>query len=254
MILKRYHIATVILTASLSLFLSSCATRAPKTTDSMISYESPGTAVHHRGAVYHSVAPGETLWRISKMYDVDIETIRKTNRIYDVRDIEIGTRLRIPGAVKRRHVITLYPSHKWKYIIIHHSATDIGNSEHFNTAHLNRGWRGVGYHFVIDNGTCGKDNGQIETSPRWLKQENGAHCKADRMNERGIGICLVGNFSKERVSPAQMGSLVYLVNKLRKYYHIPKDHIIGHGQVRGANTECPGKKFPWKNFYSRLGR
>ena len=74
------------------------------------------------------------------------------------------------------------------------------------------------------------------------------------MNDRGIGVCLVGNFSNEKVSAKQMNSLVFLVNKLRKYYKIPKNGILGHGQVVGANTECPGKKFPWRTFKRKLGR
>ena len=115
-----------------------------------------------------------------------------------------------------------------------------------------RRWKGLGYHFVIDNGSSGKQDGQIEISPRWLHQDNGAHCKANGMNYRGIGICLVGNFSEDRVTSRQMDSLVYLVNELKKYYRISNLHILGHGQVKGANTECPGTRFPWDEFRRRL--
>lgn len=234
--------------------LSSCSTtRITKPPTETVIYESPNIPNFARQGVYHYVAPGETLWRIAKMYEVDMDEIRQVNSIRDVRDIDIGAKLYIPGAAPRKHVLTLYPSSKWKYIIIHHSATERGSAQEFNEAHLKRGWKGVGYHFIIDNGTLGKDDGQIETGPRWIKQEDGAHCKAGSMNEQGIGICLVGNFSRDRVSRGQMDSLVYLTNKLRKYYDIPKNRIIGHGKVTGANTECPGKKFPWKTFRSRLG-
>jgi len=212
----------------------------------------PGAGL--REGLYHSVAPGETIWRIAQMYEVNAETIKKANRIRNVRDLDVGKSLFIPGAAPMKHVITLYPGRRWKYIVIHHSATDRGNSLEFNKAHLRRGWKGIGYHFVIDNGTCGKKAGQIEMSPRWIKQADGAHCRANRMNERGIGICLVGNFSRDKVSRKQMDSLVYLVNKLRGFYHIPKKNILGHGQVQGAHTECPGKKFPWEKFQKQLGR
>jgi LysM repeat protein len=231
-------------------FLSSC-TSSHVSGPAATSVRNPGSnfAV---GSTYHTVAPGETLWRISKMYEVDIETIKKVNRITNVRKVEIGEKLYIPGASPRKDVVTVYPSRKWKYIIIHHSATDVGSSMQFNVSHLRRGWKGVGYHFIIDNGTMGKDDGQIETGPRWIKQENGAHCKASDMNKKAIGICLVGNFSKGRPTKKQMSSLTYLVNKLRKYYNIPKRRILGHGEVRGAKTECPGKKFSVKKFKSRL--
>ncbi|MBU0571361.1 MAG: N-acetylmuramoyl-L-alanine amidase [Candidatus Omnitrophica bacterium] len=205
-----------------------------------------------RAALYHAVAPGETLWRIGKMYDVDARTLMRVNRIKNVKDLDIGKRLYIPEAAPRKDIITLYPNRKWKYIIIHHSATDKGNSENFDMAHKNRGWQGVGYHFVIDNGTCGKENGQIETTPRWIKQLDGAHCKVGGMNSDGIGICLVGNFSEEEVSARQMRSLVILTQKLKNYYNIPSSRVMGHKDVPGAQTECPGTRFPWKKFRSEI--
>ena len=208
-------------------------------------------AVRHD--VIHQVAPGETVWRISKMYDVEIEDIVRANRLKDATKLEKGQRLLIPHAAPLRSVIPLYPSKKWEYIIIHHSATDVGNALSFDYVHSKkRRWKGLGYHFVIDNGTSGKEDGHIEVSPRWIHQDDGAHCKADGMNYRGIGICLVGNFNEDRVTPKQKESLVYLVNVLRQYYSIPDSHILGHGQVKGANTECPGKNFPWREFYHRL--
>ena len=206
-----------------------------------------------RSDVFHEVAPGETVWRIGKMYDVGMQDIVIANNIDDPSKLEKGQKLLIPGAAPLRSVIPLWPSAKWKYIIIHHSATDVGKALSFDYVHSNkRHWKGLGYHFVIDNGTSGKEDGQIEISPRWIHQENGAHCKADGMNYRGIGICLVGNFNYDRVSSKQMQSLIRLVNELKKYYRIPNSRILGHGQVQGASTDCPGKQFPWSEFRSGL--
>ncbi len=251
----KYRVIAVTFYAVLAAFLSSCASTHAPTTDTGSTYDVSSVPAHMRSGLYHSVAPGETLWRIAKMYDVDVRTIKRVNHIRDVRDIDIGTRLYIPGAAPMKHVITLYPSRKWKYIIIHHSATDYGSAQEFNKVHLKKGWQGVGYHFIIDNGTCGKADGQIETTHRWINQMDGAHCKADGMNEKGIGVCLVGNFSKRGVSVSQkqMNSLVYLVRTMRDYYDIPNRNIMGHGQVPGAKTECPGTRFPWKSFRARLG-
>ena len=188
------------------------------------------------------------------MYDVPLKDIMRVNRIKSPKELKMGQKLRIPNAAPPRPVIPLYPSKKWKYIIIHHSATDEGSALAFHKLHHLRGFdRGLGYHFVIDNGTRGKRDGQIEVAPRWIKQQDGAHCKASNMNEKGIGVCLVGNFSEEKVSEKQMESLVYLVNYLRKHYKIPKRNIKGHGQVYGARTECPGLDFPWKRFWKKLG-
>jgi len=208
-----------------------------------------------RSNIVHIVAPGETVWRISKMYDVSIADIARENRLNNANSLEKGQKLKISKAAPVRPVVTLYKSKKWKYIIIHHSATDAGSALGFDRSHHARGFnRGLGYDFVIANGTASKLDGQIEVSPRWTKQQDGAHCKAAGMNHKSIGICLVGNFSRknERVSEKQMDSLIYLVNRLRKYYKIPKKNILGHGQVKGARTECPGTYFPWTEFKTRL--
>ena len=44
----------------------------------------------------HTVAPGETLWRISKQYGTTVEAIMAENGITDVRTVATGARLRVP--------------------------------------------------------------------------------------------------------------------------------------------------------------
>ena len=51
-------------------------------------------------ATVHTVKPGETLWSISKMYNVDLDSLAKTNSITDARVIEKGQVLTIPTAPK----------------------------------------------------------------------------------------------------------------------------------------------------------
>jgi LysM repeat protein len=46
---------------------------------------------------YHRVARGETLWRISRMYNVDLEELARINRITDATNIEIGRQIFIPN-------------------------------------------------------------------------------------------------------------------------------------------------------------
>lgn len=238
----------------LSFFIASCTAPQVKTPSPYLPHVQPYPVMPGpRGDITHVVAPGETLWRLSKMYDVSMQDISRANRI-DLKNpvLEKGQRVFIPNAAAVMPVVSLYPSRKWQYIIIHHSATDDGSSLSFDSAHGSKGWGGVGYHFIINNGSKGKADGQIEVSPRWLKQQDGAHCKADGMNHRAIGICLVGNFSKEPPTRRQMDSLAYLTNELRRYYRIPAERIKGHGQVSGAKTECPGNNFPWQDFRKRL--
>ena len=234
-------------------FFSSCATVPPKTVTipgAIVAQASP-TAL--RSDALHVVGPGETLGTLGEMYDVPARAIASANHLKGDAVLSPGRSLVIPKAAPLRSVIKLFPNKKWKYIIIHHSATPRGDSLAFNGAHLKRGFSGgVGYDFVIDNGTLSKMDGEIEMTPRWLKQQDGRHCKASNMNRKAIGVCLVGNFNEEKVSEQQMASLVSLVSTLRHYYKIPVQKIMGHGQVRGADTDCPGKKFPWQEFHSRL--
>jgi hypothetical protein len=132
----------------------------------------------------------------------------------------------------------------WRAIIVHHSATDFGNAAIIDKWHRERNhWEGVGYDFVIGNGTD-SGNGQIEVTFRWRKQIPGAHCKTPNnwANKDGIGICLVGNFDNTRPSSRQVQSLLKLIRFLQKRYGIPNSRIYGHGTTPGARvTDCPGR-------------
>jgi hypothetical protein len=143
----------------------------------------------------------------------------------------------------------------WSAIIIHHSATERGNAAIFDKDHREiNGWDGIGYDFVIGNGTNSGD-GQIEVTFRWKQQITGAHCKTDNnwANKDGIGICLVGHFNNYPPSARQMQSLAELVRFLQKRYNIDTSRIYGHGTTPGARvTDCPGHMFPMARFKSML--
>jgi len=136
-----------------------------------------------------------------------------------------------------------HPSDRWECIVIHHSASDIGGADRFDQWHKARGWDGLGYDFVIGNGTDTPD-GRVEVGFRWDEQARGAHCKTpdEYYNSHGIGICLVGNFDHYNPTAAQMKSLVRLCRFLCKHFHISPDEICTHGGVTGK-TDCPGKNF-----------
>jgi hypothetical protein len=156
------------------------------------------------------------------------------------------------GAVTAIDWVPRAPERKWRFIIVHHSATPTGNAAKFDADHRAQGWDELGYDFVIGNGTLSGD-GQIEIGPRWVKQTTGAHCKVaghPEYNELGIGICLVGNFNETRPTEAQMRSLAWLIRGLMERYHIPKSRVLGHGMLKP--TDCPGKQFDFKDLYSRL--
>lgn len=146
---------------------------------------------------------------------------------------------------------------KWKAIVVHHSATDNGSRAIFDNTHRHEnGWDGVGYDFVIGNGTDSGD-GQVEVTFRWRRQLTGAHCKTpgNWANENAVGICLVGNFNEARPSAAQMRSALKLVCFLQERYGIGRDDVYGHNAAPGARgTECPGRNFPMSRFKSMIRR
>lgn len=134
---------------------------------------------------------------------------------------------------------------RWKYIVVHHSATPTGSASAFDRYHRNvNHWDELGYHFVIGNGR-GSGDGQIEVGPRWRKQKHGAHCKTPNndFNDHGIGICLVGDFGAYGPSAAQMASLTKLVRYLSNACGVSPRNVVTHRGVTGK-TECPGRRFP----------
>ncbi|MEM8883204.1 MAG: peptidoglycan recognition family protein [Planctomycetota bacterium] len=143
----------------------------------------------------------------------------------------------------------------WRAIVIHHMASGTGSAAAIHRIHRNRGWDGLGYHFVVGNGTL-TGNGRIEIGYRWANQGVGAHCKAARYgnrnwwNERAIGICLIGDFTRTPPSREQMDAVVELVRTLMEEYDIPAREVVPHREVK--TTACPGERFPWREFQRRL--
>ncbi len=136
-------------------------------------------------------------------------------------------------------------SPRWTTIVLHHSATQRGGAKSFDKFHREaRGWDELGYHFVIGNGTDTRD-GLVEVGSRWQKQKTGAHCKTagNYHNKHGIGICLVGDFTKSKPTPKQLASLSELLRFLCAESGISANMITSHGLV-DPKTRCPGKHFP----------
>ncbi|MBI2922530.1 MAG: N-acetylmuramoyl-L-alanine amidase [Planctomycetes bacterium] len=138
----------------------------------------------------------------------------------------------------------------WTHVIVHHSASPTGSAAHFDRAHRDKGWEGLGYHFVIGNGSM-TENGRVEAGERWVEQRDGAHAKPE-WNGRAIGICLVGDFEKAEPSAEQVASLQSLCSWLSRRCGIPPDNVLGHGETHGNATLCPGRKLDMGALRRRL--
>lgn len=219
----------------------------------------PSAVLPLPAGIYHIVGSGETLYRISKTYGVDLNEIVRVNNIIDPDCIGVGEKLFIPGA---NSLLTIRPYRpakfdsveklvgkkqykiRWRYITLHHSATTEGDAESFDRYHRKKRMGGLAYHFVIGNGK-GTRNGEIEVGWRWTRQKQSSR-------KRDIQICLVGDFNRQYVSEAQFDSLVKLIDILRRQYNIPLSNIRKHKDIRGCITECPGKNFPFYKVLSEL--
>ena len=119
-------------------------------------------------------------------------------------------------------------------IIIHCSATAEGKAfyaKDIDKWHKARGWKGIGYHYVIDL------DGKVEKG-RPVEQI-GAHCT--NHNKYSIGICYIGGLAKDGKTPKdtrtkeQKEALWGLLRELLCKY--PKATIHGHNEF--AAKACP---------------
>jgi len=133
-------------------------------------------------------------------------------------------------------------------LVVHCAATypsmDIGAAD-IDRWHRDRGWRCIGYHFVI------RRDGLVE-SGRPLR-EAGAHAYGH--NAHSVGICLAGGLQEDgakedqaawedNFEPTQMDSLVKLLDALLVMF--PGADVLGHRDLPGVNKQCPSFNVkPW---------
>ena len=129
-------------------------------------------------------------------------------------------------------------------IVVHCSASDWGDAEVFRRWHRERGWSDIGYHAVILNGyrAHGSDydmelDGKIE--PGRPESIIGAHCKAEGMNTRALGVCLVGNpGSGGYPSERQIAALIHFLKVKCRRYGISTNAISQHSDHEPAKPFC----------------
>jgi len=134
-------------------------------------------------------------------------------------------------------------------IIIHCSDSLFGDAKLIDSWHKERGWKSIGYHFVILNGYRTKNNynvkddgliekGRFLNDDEWLQNnEIGSHCLG--LNDTTIGICLIGI---DQFTMSQWKALVNLCIDRIKKAKIQPEHIIGHYETISGKQQgktCP---------------
>lgn len=136
---------------------------------------------------------------------------------------------------------------KLTHIILHCSDSNWGCANEIDKWHRERGWSGIGYHFVILNSRQRFDfsldalDGSIEVG-RYLDDNNwisgneiGAHALG--YNDRSIGICLIG---KNSFTDNQLVALDKLCLALMDEHNIPIRNVLGHCETeKGKHKTCP---------------
>lgn len=139
-----------------------------------------------------------------------------------------------------------------EYIIIHTAAHGGPNwngdttAEDINRWHLENGWSGIGYNFVV------RLDGMIE--PGRLLHKKGAHCKEPVPGRPGVtyndvayGICFAGHGDYFELTPEQYESGAWLCRTVIRHERHNFKGILGHRETGAAKT-CPGNKVNMDDF------
>lgn len=116
------------------------------------------------------------------------------------------------------------------YVILHHAGASTCTVQDVHRWHLDRGWAGIGYHYLVrKDGTvfCGRPEDAI-----------GAHCRDH--NHDSVGICAEGDYTREQMPPQQEEAIIRLVRQLLRRY--PGARVVGHREL--VATTCPGQNYP----------
>lgn len=117
-----------------------------------------------------------------------------------------------------------------KSIVLHHAEAKECSIYDIHNWHLNNGWSGCGYHFLI------RKDGSI-----WRgRPENTIGAHVSGFNTNSLGICAEGAYMTEIMPEVQKKALIELGIYLKKKYNINK--IYGHREVGASN--CPGTNYP----------
>ena len=170
----------------------------------------------------------------------------KTNRQYKKQAKEFARTLRIPPAAfaaqgGREWVgTTNFSMRKPNFVIIHHTAQN-SCEQTLKTFTLPR--TQVSAHYVI----C-KDGTVHHMLSDYLRAWHGGISKWGNLtdiNSSSIGI-EIDNDGFEPFTGYQIGSLLGLLDTLKRKYNIPAANFIGHADIAPTRKNDPNIHFPWK--------
>ncbi len=135
----------------------------------------------------------------------------------------------------------------WRRVVLHASRSATGNKDLVHHQVLGqRPHLGVGpYHFIIGNGSFSGD-GEIETTRRWIAQQEGGSMGVPEIDEASISVCLIGRFQTTGPTPAQWQALDELMAYLRA--QLGALTLSAHHEVESTAPSCPGPAITLENL------
>ncbi len=115
-------------------------------------------------------------------------------------------------------------------LAVHHSVSSLSTTvEDIDQWHKDRGWDGIGYHWVIEG------DGELKVGRPFTKQ--GAHVSGH--NDHCWGICLVGDNTKagREWTDEQLLTLKLFIALLG--WAMPSIQVKTHNEI-SSSSECPG--------------
>jgi N-acetylmuramoyl-L-alanine amidase len=130
-----------------------------------------------------------------------------------------------------------------KKIVVHCTASSSSNTsvdaKMIDGWHLDRGWSGIGYHYVI------KRDGTLEKG-RWVDNA-GAHARGH--NRSTIGVVYAGGIKGvvkgkyipdfDNMTEEQHKTLTQTLKTLRDMYDLEVCDVIGHNELPKVTKDCP---------------
>lgn len=102
------------------------------------------------------------------------------------------------------------------------------------------------YYFIVRGVNRERYSGKVHN----IETENNTYLSSFTVHN-----CLAGNFNNEEPTEAQLKSLEAILRSLAAKYKIPKERILGHLEVCGAVTQCPGENLlEWIENYRKKSK
>ncbi len=134
--------------------------------------------------------------------------------------------------------LALLPKYRYSQLVIHHTASQIGDYKTIQRAHLKR-YGGMAYHLLLSNGSANAPTGHLESGWRYFFFWYSRATKSMACNTMALHLCIVGNYEDGPVPDGLKPALAGSIQAICDQYDIPQDAVMLHRDC--SATACPGK-------------